>query len=257
MDGQQFDALSRLFAATTNRRRTLRGLAVIALGGGATLATATGGDAANRTCRLAGQKCVKDNQCCSQDCDTARTTPRARRNRCTCGDLATCKGVCVDTQTDRNNCGGCGNVCDADWECTGGQCTCGGELTGASGEICCDNAWIDPDDDDDNCGECGNACGDGYVCNKSYCIRYCDYPTPNSGTCGTATACMIDENDNVLNLTNWNGLSIYGCGNPGGAACPGGSVCRIGWNPSYYPGMDVFKSYDNIGECTQVTTCTP
>lgn len=33
-----------------------------------------------------------------------------------------CNGVCTNTQSDRNNCGSCGVVCDHGWKCLQGSC---------------------------------------------------------------------------------------------------------------------------------------
>ena len=35
-----------------------------------------------------------------------------------------CSGVCEDTQSDPNNCGGCGLVCGIGTDCSGGACVC-------------------------------------------------------------------------------------------------------------------------------------
>ena len=35
---------------------------------------------------------------------------------------------CTDLATDRNNCGLCGTVCGTEQQCSGGQCTCPGDL---------------------------------------------------------------------------------------------------------------------------------
>ena len=34
-----------------------------------------------------------------------------------------CSGVCVNTLTDHNNCGGCGNACATGSQCVNGSCT--------------------------------------------------------------------------------------------------------------------------------------
>jgi hypothetical protein len=57
---------------------------------------------------------------------------------CVCPQGKTaCGGACVDTQTDVNNCGGCGRVCGAGQQCTGG--VCGGDCDvefGTSSSTC-------------------------------------------------------------------------------------------------------------------------
>jgi hypothetical protein len=40
------------------------------------------------------------------------------------GGLTLCGQSCVDPQTDVNNCGGCGNACEANAACVGGSCVC-------------------------------------------------------------------------------------------------------------------------------------
>jgi hypothetical protein len=49
----------------------------------------------------------------------------SRCNITCCGDsLTACKGSCVDTNTDNDNCGACGHACPSSQTCTGGVCTC-------------------------------------------------------------------------------------------------------------------------------------
>jgi hypothetical protein len=50
---------------------------------------------------------------------------------------AECNGQCVDTRTDPNNCGDCGNVCLSDQTCIDGVCTCA-----ASGQEQCGNSCV-------------------------------------------------------------------------------------------------------------------
>ena len=74
MDARQFEALSRRFARDLNRRGVVR-----AAGGLATLLLTTGGrvQAAGEvagegiavySCKIPGQKCKRDKQCCSRAC---------------------------------------------------------------------------------------------------------------------------------------------------------------------------------------------
>ena len=55
---------------------------------------------------------------------------------------------CEASTSDRNNCGGCGNVCGPGEDCVGGQCLC------RCGAICHTAINTDPD----NCGACGHKC---------------------------------------------------------------------------------------------------
>jgi hypothetical protein len=41
---------------------------------------------------------------------------------CSDGGLTFCSGNCVNTANDITNCGGCGNICPADYTCSGGSC---------------------------------------------------------------------------------------------------------------------------------------
>src|SRR5688572_13622046 len=57
---------------------------------------------------------------------------------CVCDDFFTeCDGTCLRLGTDEN-CGGCGDACQEDYRCIGGECVapCGGACE--AGEECCD-----------------------------------------------------------------------------------------------------------------------
>src|SRR5262249_57099660 len=56
-----------------------------------------------------------------------------------------CGGSCIETQTDINNCGGCGSSCAAmrSDACVGGHCTCHSAMQCASNQRCCPHGCKD------------------------------------------------------------------------------------------------------------------
>jgi hypothetical protein len=100
----------------------------------------------------------------------------------------TCNDVCVDTTSDRSNCGGCNQACSATELCTsadGGTgcvaCPTGLFACGASGAAFC----TDTTSDGHNCGGCGVVCGNGLVCTKGQCT--CPLTTCGATCTDTAT----------------------------------------------------------------------
>lgn len=75
--------------------------------------------------------------------------------------------VCVDTNSDRNHCGGCGRTCCAGTACFGGSCPLGC----SPGNIRCGCVCVNPSFDPMNCGACGNACPAGSICAAGRCTR--------------------------------------------------------------------------------------
>lgn len=95
---------------------------------------------------------------------------------CIC-DLGTtkCGNVCINTNTDPQNCGGCvpatppqvaGVACAADEYCNAGVCSliCTPPLT------LCGGLCVDFQQDDANCGMCGMACGSAAACIAGDCV---------------------------------------------------------------------------------------
>lgn len=96
-----------------------------------------GCDPAADTCPV-GEYCTAEGTCaggCKSDTD--------------CGTGACCDNRCVDTSSDANSCGACGNTCGA-------------------GDGCCEGVCSQLDTLSD-CGACGNACVDGDFCDGSAC----------------------------------------------------------------------------------------
>lgn len=87
-----------------------------------------------------------------------------------------CSGICVDLQTDVNNCGTCGNVCPEGQPgfvrgCAAGNCFFMRERACAEGLTSCNGVCVDRQTDPTNCGLCGNACGAGEICFGGQCAR--------------------------------------------------------------------------------------
>ncbi|MEZ4405886.1 MAG: hypothetical protein R3A52_05370 [Polyangiales bacterium] len=96
-----------------------------------------------------------------------------------------CGDRCVDTQTESDHCGACGNACPAGQSCRSGACrvvcpspqvACSADLPGDAGvrdgsvvrEVC-----VLTDTDRFNCGMCGRACPNGQVCSMGMCAATC------------------------------------------------------------------------------------
>jgi hypothetical protein len=80
--------------------------------------------------------------------------------------VSLCNGVCIDTNTDQNNCGTCGHQCATGQSCAGGACSpC------PSPQIVCvsNNTCTDTTSDPSNCGACGHNC-QGSMCMASLCV---------------------------------------------------------------------------------------
>jgi hypothetical protein len=75
----------------------------------------------------------------------------------------TCAGQCIETNTDNNNCGGCGQICGVTGTtCTSGTCQC------TVPQIVCNNQCVDVTKDQSNCGFCGHTC-QGNPCTDGLC----------------------------------------------------------------------------------------
>jgi hypothetical protein len=108
-----------------------------------------------------GACCVVGQTCCPSPSGTPYCTTLGSNSDCAfCGDVCppeqpTCCGTtCVNTATDLNNCGACGNVC------------LGGQLP-----ACCAGGCTDLATDDFNCGFCGHRCDPAHseVCTGGVC----------------------------------------------------------------------------------------
>jgi hypothetical protein len=130
---------------------------------------------------------------------------------CAAGE-AICAGVCSNMQTDRDNCGQCGNQCGDGLVCSGGTCVEGCD----NGQVSCAGSCVDTQTDEMNCGGCGLTgpqfvCDGAETCSGGGCIcaapsltcgGVCTDPMTNPMHCGATgdctggnagTTCMSNE----------------------------------------------------------------
>jgi hypothetical protein len=147
------------------------------------------------------------------------------------GGQTLCNGVLVNTLTDSNNCGRCGNVCPSDsrgWLCVSGIC-CPQGVT----DLCPTTNPLNPEpffctdlqSAQNNCGSCGKICPQNPgldICFQGLCVDYCEHfrgpgfftcyrsgsvPGSNLVCCQAGDTCCVDVNGNS-----------YLC-------CPAGTTC--------------------------------
>lgn len=141
MDANRFDRLTRTLSVSASRRQGLAAVVALAL-------------SSARSARVSAAQ----DEPASAACEPGFTQ---------CGAL----GDCVDVQSDLDNCGACGAVCESGLvpvECRGGECvraSCpvGVEYCGAV------DGCRDLSSDPAHCGACGNACPGG-VCSGGACV---------------------------------------------------------------------------------------
>lgn len=150
MDSQRFDGLVRTFIASHSRRGLLAGTASVLMASWMHAFVVGETEARRRRKRK-------------------RRNKRKRRGGDAGGDQCeqtACNGLCVDVQSDPDNCGACDNACAADLACCDGRCR-------------------DLDRDNGNCGACGNEC---FLSGSRFCVCgacvFCPLgATLNSDTC--------------------------------------------------------------------------
>jgi hypothetical protein len=126
--------------------------------------------------------------CASGESDKDARTDAGDDGGCSAG-LTECSGICVDLDSDHENCGGCGNACDPAEVCFEGGCS----LECPSGLENCSGGCVDLDEDVSNCGACGRECEGGEhadpvcvsgVCEAACHAGWCD--PDGDGDCDTA-----------------------------------------------------------------------
>lgn len=108
-----------------------------------------------------------------------------------------CGGACSNLQTDRDNCGACGNACGDGLVCSFGQCVEGCD----NGLVRCGDVCVDVASDPENCMTCGNTCSaaqnqscNAGVCgcaeNEITCGGACTDPQTSKDHCGASGDCL-------------------------------------------------------------------
>ena len=144
------------------------------------------------------------------------------------GGLLDCNGECVDTSSDMQNCGSCGNTCSY----AHAQATCS---EGICSMVSCDTDWGDcntdpsdgcetPLDTNDHCGSCDTSCTSPEFCFEGSCTDQCpDGLTNCGGSC-------IDISSDVQNCGGCGTSCSYAHAQ---AACSQGSCalasCDTNW----------------------------
>ena len=157
-------------------------------------------DADADNCGSCGKKCLQNELCVKGKCIDP-DNPGSCEDGCVNGSC--CEDKCVDLNSDNQNCGACGIVCDNGLFCSNAHCQAAclcdeglicnaqgkcvekcGEQACADDEICCNDKCVDPKSSE-NCGSCDNACsGDTPICFDGKCSKDCG----SLELCGSACA---------------------------------------------------------------------
>ena len=105
-------------------------------------------------------------------CDACADGLLCQNNQCIEGQgQMICNNVIVDSRSDSANCGSCGHVCNAGFECVNSSCK---RITDFSSTttITCNAQTVRPYSNSNNCAGCGITCNTwaGYKCNAGNCI---------------------------------------------------------------------------------------
>jgi hypothetical protein len=240
----------------------------VACSGGACVCPPNGGNTMTLCSGKLGDECVDlqhdPNNCgmCNRQCPTGTA---CNNGNCACpgsgldggASLSLCPtpngNVCVDLQSDPNNCGWCGRSCGSG-ACVNGSCQCPGGIDGGAMSLCSDKngnlVCIDLQQDNNNCGWCGNQCPAGTTCASGAC------QCPNNGNGSALSLCGdVSGNRTCVDLQQ-DSNNCGGCGNrcPAQANCVAGACqCNGGasmcWTGSALLCTDTKTDSSNCGYC--------
>jgi hypothetical protein len=233
MDGQRFDALTRVMAAGTTRRSALRAIAGLATG----IVSRRGARAkAQATCPLPGEACSGSNlccegtvclngTCCSFDGDSCNGVPsNCCSGICDVGGSGLCVQACIQ---EGHHCGNPGDFCCEGLICNETSCVspdtclalgeeCFQDRDCCDPNICSENLCSSPDCGGDGvgCEDSGDCCGI-LECVSGACQQTCGFSGDDcsgDGDCCETFAC------------HQHGFCTRQCPNPG-ADCDNDSDC--------------------------------
>jgi hypothetical protein len=136
--------------------------------------------------------------------------------------------MCVDTSTDLDHCGFCGNACVPIGDgCFSGVCSCNGAAACMEGRACCGTmGCLDVLSDPENCGDCGVRCAAGEECLGGSCGGSClgGCPAvPHGRTACAGESCAISDCDD--GWADVDGVVGNGCECAVTPEPPGGNTC--------------------------------
>jgi hypothetical protein len=172
---------------------------------------------------------------CTTACNDGGSTSCTNGKEC-------CGGLCIDTQSDVNNCGACNNKC------------------GAGQTRCCSKTCSNPLTDKNNCGGCGTACGT-LNASATSCTNAACKPTCNAGF-GHCTTATTGCETNLTNATKTCGSCTNDCTiavkNATGITCQG-TACRYQSCTNYHYDKNQTASDGCEGACgaNGVAPCCP
>lgn len=104
--------------------------------------------------------CLEENLCGGE----TFTNDQGYEQTCSFGpEVTTCEDQCIDTSSDSEHCGACGNLCPITEVCIDSRCQC------PLGWDICEDACTDTSSDKRHCGQCGASCQPGEMCSNGMC----------------------------------------------------------------------------------------
>ncbi len=169
-------------------------------------------------CGECGNRCAATEICQNGECGCPANDPYCNVPKPTCDSNEKLCGItCVDTKTDRLNCGTCGHDCGEGNNCVNGKCIdCNGKTT------CEDGACYDTQNDPNNCGGCGIKCPSNVACTNGTCAGCTSYYVdcdgdPTNGCETTSDKCECQNGQTKS--------CYYGpAGTQGVGACKAGTI---------------------------------